>query len=50
MLRADLSHIRGFGVELLHAERSVLRKVQGKEIGVVFQEPMSALNLYSIKA
>lgn len=32
------------GVELLHAERSALRKVQGKEIGVVFQEPMSCMN------
>lgn len=32
------------GVELLHADRSVLRKVQGKDIGVVFQEPMSAMD------
>ena len=32
------------GMELLHADRSELRKVQGKSIGVVFQEPMSAMN------
>ena len=32
------------GTELLHADRSVLRKVQGKELGVVFQEPMSAMD------
>ena len=32
------------GRELLHADRSELRKVQGSEIGVVFQEPMNALD------
>ena len=32
------------GTELLHVERSELRKVQGSKIGVVFQEPMSAMN------
>ena len=32
------------GVELLHADRTLLRKVQGKDIGVVFQEPMSAMD------
>ena len=32
------------GVELLHADRGLLRKVQGKDIGVVFQEPMSAMD------
>ena len=32
------------GKELLHADRGTLRKVQGREIGVVFQEPMSALD------
>ena len=32
------------GTELLHADRAVLRKMQGKEIGVVFQEPQSALD------
>ena len=32
------------GTELLHAPREALRKVQGKDIGVVFQEPMSALD------
>ena len=32
------------GTELLHADRAQLRKVQGASIGVVFQEPMSAMN------
>jgi ABC-type dipeptide/oligopeptide/nickel transport system ATPase component len=32
------------GTELLHADRTVLRKLQGKDIGVVFQEPMSAMD------
>ena len=32
------------GVELLHADRRLLRQVQGKDIGVVFQEPMSAMD------
>ncbi|MEY8385887.1 ABC transporter ATP-binding protein [Oscillospiraceae bacterium 38-13] len=32
------------GTELLHADRRELRKIQGKEIGVVFQEPMNALD------
>ncbi len=32
------------GAELLHADRAALRKVQGRAIGVVFQEPMSAMD------
>ena len=32
------------GKELLHADRKILREIQGKEIGVVFQEPMSAMD------
>ena len=32
------------GKELLHIDRKDLRKIQGREIGVVFQEPMSAMN------
>ena len=32
------------GKDLLHAERSELRKLHGKEIGVVFQEPMSSMD------
>ena len=32
------------GQELLHADRDTLRKIQGRHIGVVFQEPMSALD------
>lgn len=32
------------GRELLHAPRPELRRIQGKEIGVVFQEPMSAMD------
>ena len=32
------------GRDLLHADRAILRKIQGRDIGVVFQEPMSAMN------
>ena len=32
------------GKELLHADRKIVREIQGKEIGVVFQEPMSAMD------
>ena len=32
------------GADLLHADWAELRKRQGKEIGVVFQEPMSAMD------
>lgn len=32
------------GVELLHADRTELRKIQGRDIGMVFQEPMSAMD------
>ena len=32
------------GVELLHADRSLLRRVQGKSIGVVFQEPQTYMD------
>ena len=32
------------GTELLHADRQLLRQVQGRSIGVVFQEPMSAMD------
>ena len=32
------------GKDLLHADRAELRKIHGKEIGVVFQEPMSAMD------
>ena len=32
------------GQELPHIQRSQLRKIQGREIGVVFQEPMSAMD------
>ena len=32
------------GAELLHIDRRELRKLQGKAIGVVFQEPMSAMD------
>ena len=32
------------GAELLHADRAQLRKIQGKDIGVVFQEPMSCMD------
>lgn len=32
------------GVEMLHADRAQLRKIQGKDIGVVFQEPQSCMD------
>ena len=32
------------GTELLHANRADLRKIQGKDVGVVFQEPMSCMD------
>ena len=32
------------GHDLLTADRNILRSLQGKEIGVVFQEPMSAMD------
>ena len=32
------------GQDLLHADRSRLRKLHGREIGVVFQEPMSSMD------
>jgi len=30
--------------ELLHENREILRQIQGNEIGIVFQEPMTSLN------
>lgn len=32
------------GKELLHADRGTLRQIQGNDIGIVFQEPMTSLN------
>lgn len=32
------------GQDLLHASRDELRKIQGNDIGVIFQEPMTSLN------
>ena len=32
------------GVELLHADREKLRRIQGKDIGVVFQEPQTSMD------
>lgn len=32
------------GTELLHTKRSELRKYQGNDIGIIFQEPMTSLN------
>ena len=36
--------VRLDGTELLHADRATLRGVRGRDIGVVFQEPMSAMD------
>ena len=32
------------GKELLHSDHSALRQIQGNQIGIVFQEPMTSLN------
>lgn len=32
------------GIELLHADRKKLRRIQGRDIGVVFQEPMTSMD------
>lgn len=32
------------GKELLHSDRETLRQIQGNQIGIVFQEPMTSLN------
>ena len=32
------------GTDLLHADRALLRKVQGRDVGVVFQAPMSSMD------
>ena len=32
------------GNELLHTDRETLRQLQGNQIGIVFQEPMTSLN------
>ena len=32
------------GTELLHADRAVLRELQGRDIGVVFQDPQSCMD------
>ena len=42
--RATSGQILLDGTDLLHLPRALLRARQGKEIGVVFQEPMSAMD------
>jgi oligopeptide/dipeptide ABC transporter ATP-binding protein len=37
-------HIRFKGKDLVHASEKEIRKIRGAEIGVIFQEPMAALN------
>ena len=32
------------GVELLHADRRTLRRIQGRSVGVVFQDPLSCMD------
>ena len=48
LLRPEQADFRGRilldGEDLLHAGRSVLREIQGAEIGVVFQEPQSCMD------
>lgn len=35
---------RLMGVDMLRSSRSELRKLQGKDVGIIFQEPMTSLN------
>lgn len=37
-------HIIFDGTEMLHQKAEVLRKIRGKKIGMIFQEPMTSLN------
>ena len=41
---AVTGHARFGDVDLLHAPASVLRRIRGREIAFVFQEPMTSLN------
>src|SRR5436305_575393 len=34
------------GVDLLHCPESALRKIRGKRISMIFQDPMTSLNPY----
>ena len=46
----DASHIRFRGRELVGAPAAELRKVRGREISMIFQEPMTSLNpLHSVE-
>ncbi|MCD7948511.1 MAG: ABC transporter ATP-binding protein [Oscillospiraceae bacterium] len=36
--------VRFLGQDMLHADRQALRRIQGREIGMVFQEPMTSMN------
>lgn len=45
------SSIRLSGQELVGADEATLREIRGKEIGMIFQEPMSSLNpVYTVGA
>ena len=44
MLQPSDGEILLDGQELLHADRAALRKIQGADIGVVFQEPQSCMD------
>jgi len=41
---SDTSSIRFQGVELVNEKESVLRKIRGNQISMIFQEPMTSLN------
>ena len=41
---SDTSSIRFQGAELVNEKESVLRKIRGNQISMIFQEPMTSLN------
>ena len=41
---SDTSSIRFHGTELVNEKESVLRKIRGNQISMIFQEPMTSLN------
>jgi len=42
--RVVAGEVRFLGADLLQADPEILRRIRGREIGMIFQEPMTALN------